>query len=117
MVKWVRGRPRGVVNEQWLSNSEGSSVNSGRKTVVVQEGSSMNSGRQTVVMNSGRPIGVVQEGSSNSGHEQWSSLNSGRPWIGVVHEQWSSNSVMNSGRPWGSSKRGRQTVVMNRSRP
>ena len=37
------GRPRGVVHEQWLSNSEGSSVNSGRPTVVVQQGSSMNS--------------------------------------------------------------------------
>ena len=42
------GRPRGVVHEQWLSNSEGSSMNSGRQTVVVQEGSSMNSGCQTV---------------------------------------------------------------------
>ena len=42
------GRPRGVVYEQWLSNSEGSSVNSGRQTMVVQEGSSMNSVCQTV---------------------------------------------------------------------
>ena len=31
---------KGVVHEQWLSNSEGSSMNSGRQTVVVQEGSS-----------------------------------------------------------------------------